>query len=289
MDDPACEKMIHHSLGIHLVIGKDFLPGNHAIMVPQTDDGRVMFAVPWYNKVILGTTDSLVEQPSLEPRVKEEDVDFILKTAGKYLLKQPTRKDVLSVFAGLRPLAAPQDEEKETKEISRHHKILISVSGLITIIGGKWTTYRKMAEDVVDNAILLGELPERKCITHHLLIHGYNINTKAGSSPMAAFGLDRDKVERIEGESERYRGYLSEPLHLKKVQVIWAVREEMARTLEDVLARRTRALFLDVKESLRIAPEAAALMAAEHGFDEKWINEQILQYSELAKGYTINS
>lgn len=289
MDDPASERMIKHSLGIHLVIDKDFLPGHYAIMVPQTDDGRVMFAVPWYNKVVLGTTDSLVDQPSLEPKVQEEDIDFILKTAGKYLMKQPTRKDVLSVFAGLRPLAAKQNEGKATKEISRHHKVLISISGLITIIGGKWTTYRKMAEDVIENAILIGELPERKCITHHLLIHGYNINAEAGNSPISAYGLDRIKVESIEGESKRYKGYLSEPLRIKKAQVVWAVREEMGRTLEDILARRTRALFLDVRESLRIAPEAAALMAEEGGFDEEWIREQILQYSELAKRYTINS
>lgn len=288
IDDPVCEQMIKHSLGIHLVIDKDFLPGHHAIMVPQTEDGRVMFAVPWYNKVVIGTTDSPIDQPSLEPEVKEEDIDFILRTAGKYLIKQPAREDVLSVFAGLRPLAATQNEGKATKEISRHHKVLISVSGLITVIGGKWTTYRKMAEDVIDNAILIGELPERKCITHHLLIHGYNINTKAGSTPMAAYGLDRINVEAIEGESKRYKGYLSESLQIKKAQVIWAVREEMGRTLEDVLARRTRALFLDAGESVRIATETAALMAEEGGFGKKWIGDQIGQYSELAKGYTIN-
>jgi len=287
MDDPATKEMIVPSIGIHLVIDKDFLPGNHAIMVPQTSDDRVLFAVPWYNKVILGTTDSLVDLPSLEPRASEKDIDFILETAGQYLVKQPTKKDILCVFAGLRPLAMPEKEEKATKEISRHHKVLISVSGLITIIGGKWTTYRKMAEDIIDNAIMIGELPERKCITHHLLIHGYNINTEANSNPMSAYGLDQTKVQSIEGESENYRGYLSESLQIKKAQVIWAVREEMGRTIEDVLARRTRALFLDARESLRIAPETAKLMAEEFGYGEDWVKNQIVQYTELAKGYFI--
>jgi len=167
--------------------------------------------------------------------------------------------------------------------------VLISVSGLITIIGGKWTTYRKMAEDIIDNAIMIGELPERKCITHHLLIHGYTINTEAGSNPMTVYGLDQTKVQSIEGESENFIGYLSESLQIKKTRVIWAVREKMGRTLEDVLARRTRALFLDARESLRIAPETAKLMAKKLGYSEDWIKNQLAQYSELAKGYFINS
>lgn len=286
MDDPATKKMITPSSGIHLVIDKSFLPSDYAVMVPHTSDGRVLFAVPWYNKVILGTTDSLVDKPSLEPRPSDEDIDFILNNARQYLVKQPRRKDILSMFAGLRPLAATEEGEgKATKEISRHHKVLISISGLITIIGGKWTTYRKMAEDVIDKAIMIAELPERKCITHHLLIHGYNVNTKDHNDPMTAYGLDRNKVQSIEEESDKFKGYLSESLQIRKTQVIWAVREEMARSVEDVLARRTRALFLDVKESLRIAPETAQLMADELNRDSKWVDDQLARYSELAKGY----
>jgi glycerol-3-phosphate dehydrogenase len=245
-----------------------------------------LFAVPWYNKVILGTTDSLVDKPSLEPRASDEDIDFILNNAGQYLLKQPLRKDILSVFSGLRPLAAPEEgEDKATKEISRSHKVLISVSGLITIIGGKWTIYRKMAEDTIEKAIMVGELPERKCITHHLLIHGYNINNADHNDPMTVYGLDRIKIQSIEEESDKFKGYLSESLQIRKAQIIWAVREEMARSVEDVLARRTRALFLDVKESLRIAPETAQLMADELNRDSKWVDDQLDRYNELAKGY----
>lgn len=286
MDEPEVKNMISPSVGIHLVIDKSFLPSDYAIMVPHTSDGRVLFAVPWYNKVILGTTDSLVDKPSLEPKVSDGDIDFILNNAGQYLLKQPLRKDILSVFSGLRPLAVPEEGEgKATKEISRSHKVLISVSGLITIIGGKWTTYRKMAEDTIDKAIMVGELPERKCITHHLLLHGYNINKEDHNDPMTAYGLDRKNVQNIEEESDKFKGYLSESLQIRKTQVIWAVREEMARSLEDVLARRTRALFLDVRESLRIAPETAQLMADELNCDSKWVADQLTRYSKLAKGY----
>lgn len=286
MDDPSAKNMISPSSGIHLVIDRSFLPSNYAVMVPQTSDGRVLFAVPWYNKVILGTTDSLVKKPSLEPVATREDINFILRNARQYLVKQPGEEDILSVFSGLRPLAAPEGEgEKATKEISRGHKVIISVSGLITVIGGKWTTYRKMAEDTMEKAIMIGELPERKCITHHLLIHGYNINSEDHNDPMTAYGLDKGKVLEIESESDKFRGFLSEPLKIRKAQVIWAVRKEMARSLEDILARRTRALYLDVNESLRIAPETAKLMSDELNYDKKWVNDQVSQYKEIAKKY----
>jgi glycerol-3-phosphate dehydrogenase len=175
MDDPEARDMIRPSQGIHLVLDQSFLQSKHAIMIPHTSDGRVLFAVPWHNRVIVGTTDTLVNEALLEPKALEEEIEFVLETAGLYLNKVPTRKDVKSIFAGLRPLAAPQDnEEKSTKEISRHHKVLISLSGLITITGGKWTTYRKMGEDAVDKAILLAGLAERKSITENLMIHSYS-------------------------------------------------------------------------------------------------------------------
>jgi len=290
MDDPSTKEIIKPSMGIHLVIDKTFLPGNNAVMVPHTSDGRVMFAVPWYNKVVLGTTDSLTDKPDLEIQASDEDIDFILETAGKYLVKQPGRKDILSVFTGLRPLAVPDEGEgKATKEISRHHKVLVSLSGLVSIIGGKWTTYRKMAEDTIDNAIIIGELPERKCITHHLLIHGYYIDIKKGNNPMTVYGINQEKVQSIESESDIFKGYLSESLDIKKSQIIWAVREEMARIIEDVLARRTRALFLDAKESIHMADETARLMAKELGKDSEWIKYQVKHYTEMTNRYYINS
>ena len=284
MDEPGKKDLITPSQGIHIVVDKSFLPNEHAIMVPHTSDGRVMFAVPWHNHVVVGTTDTLIEKHSLEPVALESEIDFVLETAGQYLVKQPTRKDVLSVFAGLRPLAKPEDEQKATKEISRSHKILISVTGLITIIGGKWTTYRKMAEDTIEKAIMLGGLPERKCITQHLPIHGFRMDIDPHSDPLAPYGLNKEEVLAI-GEEENLAGFLSEKLHIYKSQVAWAVRKEMARTVEDVLARRTRALFLDARESVRIAPEVADIMAIELNQPEEWKSDQVKAYKAVAKNY----
>jgi len=285
MDEPGKPDMITPSQGIHLVLDKSFLPNKYAIMVPHTSDGRVMFAVPWHNHVVVGTTDTLLENHSIEPVALESEVDFVLETAGQYLVKNPTRKDVLSVFAGLRPLAKPEDENKATKEISRGHKIIISVSGLITIIGGKWTTYRKMAEDTIDKATLLGGLPERECITKHLPIHGFRLDIDPYNDPMSHYGLDKEDILAIGEEAAGMSGYLSEKLNILEAQIVWAVRKEMARTVEDVLARRTRALFLDARESIRIAPETAEIMAKELNRGEEWIERQIQDFKRVAKNY----
>ncbi|WP_286757351.1 glycerol-3-phosphate dehydrogenase/oxidase [Roseivirga sp. UBA838] len=289
MDEPEVKDMIQPSQGIHLVVSKEFLPDKYAIMVPQTKDGRVMFAVPWHDKVVLGTTDTMREKPELEPKALDSEIDFILETAGQYLLKQPTRADVLSVFSGLRPLAKPEGEGKSTKEISRHHKVMISQSGLITIIGGKWTTYRKMAEDTVDNAILIGALPERKCITYNLPVYGYDKNLDITSDPLAVYGIEKYSLLEMEEEDPTLAEVLSEDLPLRKSQVVWAVRNEMARTLEDMLARRVRGLFLNARESLRVAPQVAAIMAAELGKDDEWIDDQLEEFSEVARNYMIMS
>ncbi len=285
MDEPGKKQLITPSQGIHIILKKEFLPGNHAIMVPHTSDGRVMFAVPWHNHVVVGTTDTLIENHSVEPVALDAEVDFVLETAGQYLVRRPSRKDILSVFAGLRPLARPEDEKKATKEISRGHKILISVSGLITIIGGKWTTYRKMAEDTIDKAVMLGGLAERECITAHLPVHGYRMDIDPYTDTLAAYGLDKEAVLEIGDKEKKYRGWLSEKLQIYKSQVVWAVRKEMARTVEDVLARRTRALFLDARESLRIAPEVADLMARELDKGRNWKKNQIKAFEEVAKNY----
>lgn len=285
MDEPERKPMIRPSQGVHLVLDKEFLAGSHAIMVPQTSDGRVMFAVPWHKRVVVGTTDTLIEQASLEPEPGEEEVDFILETAGKYLVRKPERSDVLSVFAGLRPLAAPERDGKSTKEISRHHKILVSVAGLISIIGGKWTTYRKMAEDAMNYAIMVGQLEEKPCVTRGLKIHGYTASGDEEYSPLNVYGSDRNRLESLVGPLKD--SVLSEPLGIIQQQVIWAVREEMARTVEDVLARRTRALFLDARESLRIAGQTAHLMAGEIGRDMDWVQLQVENYEHLVKNYLI--
>jgi glycerol-3-phosphate dehydrogenase len=248
-----------------------------------------MFAVPWHNHVVVGTTDTLIEDHLLEPVALESEIDFLLETAGQYLTKHPTRSDVLSVFAGLRPLAKPDDDKKATKEISRSHKIIISLSGLITITGGKWTTYRKMAEDVVEKAIMLGGFTERECITKHMPIHGYRMDIDPHTDPMAPYGIDKENVLAIEDDCPEIQGFLSEKLQIRKSQVIWAVREEMAQTVEDVLARRTRALFLDARESISLAPEVARLMANEMNKDGQWIDAQLSAFNEVAKNYVIKT
>lgn len=285
MDEPDKPDMITPSQGIHLILDKEFLPGDYAIMVPHTSDGRVMFAVPWHGHVVVGTTDTLIENHSLEPIALNSEIDFVLETAGQYLLKQPNRKDVLSVFAGLRPLAKPEGGKAATKEISRGHKVLISVSGLITIIGGKWTTYRKMAEDTIEKAIMLGGLPDRECVTKHLPIHGFRMDIDPNTDSMAPYGLDKEKILSIGEVNDMWDGWLSEKLQIRKSQLAWAVRNEWARTIEDFLARRTRALFLDARESLRIAPEVAKLMAQELGENRKWAKQQVEQFKEVAKNY----
>ncbi|NQW27709.1 MAG: glycerol-3-phosphate dehydrogenase/oxidase [Flammeovirgaceae bacterium] len=289
LDDPSTRAMIQPSQGTHLVLDKSFLPDKAAIMVPHTKDGRVLFAVPWHDKVVLGTTDIKVDNASLEPRFQEQEVDFILETAGQYLTKIPSRKDILSVFSGLRPLAKSDDGDPNTKEISRHHKVMVSTSGLISIIGGKWTTYRKMAEDAVDSAMLIAGLIERKCITHNLPIYGYDKNLDLSNDYLAVYGRDKQNMLELEMEYPEYSEMISETLPLRHVQVIWAVRFEMARSVEDMLARRVRGLFLDAKESIRIAPKVATIMAIELKKSSNWIANQLTAFNEVASNYVINT
>ena len=287
MDDPSTKEMIQPSQGTHIVLDASFLPNKYAIMVPHTKDGRVLFAVPWHNKVVVGTTDTVIDKPLLEPHFQLEEVEFILETASQYLTKKPTKKDILSVFSGLRPLAKPEGDKQSTKEISRHHKVMISSSGLITVIGGKWTTYRKMAEDTVDNAILIGGLQASKCTTHNLPIFGYDKNLNLTEDPLAVYGAEKQALLNLETENPVYGATLSESLPLKISQIIWAVRQEMARTLEDMLARRVRGLFLDVNESLRIAPQVAQIMASELNESPDWIKNQLTEFRATAEHYQL--
>lgn len=284
MDQPGIEKTIQPSQGIHLVIPKNFLPGKHALMIPKTEDGRVLFAVPWLNRVVLGTTDTPIEQSSLEPVALDEEVDFILRTASKYLKKAPTRKDVLSVFTGLRPLAATGNSDK-TKEISRSHKIMTSPSGLITIIGGKWTTYRKMGEDLVTRVEKDGNIHSTLTISHKTKLFGYKKKVNRSDS-LYLYGTEAEKIKTIAKE-EGYEGLISEKLKISTAETVYAVRFEMAVRLEDVLARRTRALLLDAKEAINIAKDVAKTMARELNHDETWIENELKDFKKLAKKYIL--
>ena len=288
MDAPGKENIVRPSQGVHLVVDKSFLGGQSAIMIPKTSDGRVMFGVPWHGKVVLGTTDTPTNDFVLEPKALEEEVDFILETSGRFLAKQPRREDVLSVFAGLRPLAAPSKNVngKKTKEISRSHKIFTSPSGLITITGGKWTTYRVMAEDAVNKAINLCGLPKRKCNTHNLRIHGYMKNADR-SNFSYVYGSDYEKILQIEKDHPEYAGLLHPDLDFTLAEVVWGVREEMAMTVDDVLSRRLRATFLDARAAIDSAPKVASIMAQEMRKDAEWEKEQIDKFISIAKNYLL--
>ncbi len=284
MDNLLNPKTLSVSQGIHLVLDPSFYPSKEALMIPKTSDGRVLFAVPWHGKVVIGTTDTPIKDASLEPIALEKEIAFILDTAGLYLSKEPTRADVLSVFAGLRPLASPKDGEQITKEISRGHRILVSPSGLFTIIGGKWTTYRKMGEDMVNRIEQELHWEPRKTATEALPIHG-TILTTDWNDPMYFYGSDATVLRNMMNESAN--GWISDSLQIHEAQVIWAIRNEMARTLEDVLSRRTRALLLDAKESVRIAKPVAEIMAREMGKDADWVNNQVTSYWHLAEKYRL--
>ena len=286
MDAPKQEPLVRPSQGVHVVLESSFLKGDTALMIPKTPDGRVLFAVPWHKHVLVGTTDTPLQEHSLEPTALEAEIDFILQTAGQYLTKKPTRKDVLSVFAGLRPLAAPTKDTDSTKEISRSHKLIVAPSGLITITGGKWTTYRKMAEDTVDEAIKVGGLPVKPCVTASLPIHGHMVdNSRAGD--LAVYGSDAAAIRALEASHPELGQRLHPAFPDTVAEVVWAVRHEMARTVEDVLARRMRVLFLDAKAAIEMAPEVAVVMAAELGRDEAWQQQQLKDFTALANQYLL--
>ncbi|MBT9393923.1 glycerol-3-phosphate dehydrogenase/oxidase [Hymenobacter sp. NST-14] len=286
LEEPAARPLVRPSQGVHLVVEKSFLPGGDALMIPKTDDGRVLFAVPWHGRVLLGTTDTPLDQHSPEPRALEAEIDFILRTAGRYLARAPQRADVLSVFAGLRPLAAPQGNSTATKEISRSHKILVSRAGLLTITGGKWTTYRRMGQDTLDRAVALGQLPAAPSRTAHQPIHGAAPTTDFADH-LAHYGTDLPALRQLMAGQPDLAKKLDETLEFYRAEVVWAARYELARTVEDVLARRVRVLFLDARAARRVAPQVAALLAQELGFDEAWQQQQVAEFNALAQQYVL--
>lgn len=285
MDDPETKAMIRPSQGAHIVLDKSFLPGDSAIMVPHTDDGRVLFAIPWHDRVIVGTTDTPIDDTALEPLPLPKEIEFLLSHAARYLTKDPTPNDVLSAFAGLRPLVSFGDE-KNTAVISREHTVQISRSGLVTITGGKWTTYRKMAKDTVDHAATLAQLDDRQSVTKDLHIHGFHKNPKEFGM-FAIYGSDAPALQDLIRANKAYNELLHPAMPTFAGEVIWSVRYEMARTVEDFLSRRTRALILDARASMEMAPRVAELMAREMEKDETWQNQQISTYKNLAQRYLL--
>lgn len=289
MADGAVSAMVAPSQGIHLVLDRSFLRGDTAVMVPHTSDGRVLFAIPWHEHTVLGTTDTPIDAPSYEPLPFEQEIEFVLETAGEYLSHKPTREDVLSVYVGIRPLvkAAGSDASK-TSALSRDHTIHIDGSGLLTIVGGKWTTYRHMAEDAVNHAATLGKLEDRPCVTRDLRIHGYREMTQL-KEPWFVYGSDADRIRAFVDATPELALLMHPQLPYIAAEVVWAVREEMARTVEDVLARRTRALFLNAHAALAMAPQVAELMAQELNKPESWVDAQLHSFRQLAAQYRLGA
>ncbi len=283
MDDPEEPDIIAPSQGIHLVLDNAFLPGKSAIMVPHTSDGRVMFAIPYMGKTLVGTTDTPIPEVSLEPRPMSEEIDFLLETAGTYLAKSPSREDILSVFAGIRPLVKVE-EEKNTAKLSRDHYIHISNSGLLTVAGGKWTTYRRMAKLTVNHAVSLANLEFKPCVTKDLNIHGYHKSAeKFGEYQI--YGSDAPSILDMMRADPTKKEKIHPDLPSRIGEILWSVRYEAARTVEDVLARRTRCLVLNARAAGEAAPVVAAVMAKELQKDRKWEKVQVSSFQDLCKIY----
>ncbi|MCB0460974.1 MAG: glycerol-3-phosphate dehydrogenase/oxidase [Flavobacteriaceae bacterium] len=276
--------IIKVSQGVHLILDRHFLKSNHALMIPKTRDGRILFIVPWKERLLVGTTDTPLDGPSDEPKALKEEIDFILETIEDYLVKKPELNDILSVFAGLRPLVQPRKSKEGTKEISRDHKLIIDHTNLLTITGGKWTTYRKMAQDTVDHAIKIGNLNKVKCTTDTLKIHG-SAHVNPTNDHLSVYGSDAEGIREL---AKKEHG-LAKILHPKfphiMAEVVWFIRYEMARTVEDILARRLRILFLDARVAIDIAPKIAAVLAVELNKEKSWEYAQTEVFSNIAQNY----
>lgn len=285
-DDATASCMMAPSQGIHLVLPKKFLSKEKAVLIPKTKDGRVLFLVPWLDRVLAGTTDTLKEHIELEPKPLEEEIDFILGELGNYLETPATRSDVLSVFAGLRPLV--KQKSKSSKAISRDHVIEVTASNLVTIVGGKWTTYRKMAEDTIDACSEVLDISWAPSKTEHIQLHGYQ-DPSGHPQPFLSYGTDSKLIQEIMKEDENLKEFIHPNLPYSKAEVVFAVRHEMAFHLEDILSRRTRSLLLDAKSTLAAAPEVARLMARELGLGAEWIDQELSAFRKLAENYCLIS
>ena len=292
MADAEAEKMIAPSQGIHLVLDRSFLPGDSALLVPKTSDGRVLFVIPWHTEagggvVLAGTTDTPIDDATLEPRPQETEIEFVLETLGQYLTKKPNRDDIRSTFAGIRPLVTRGGGGKNTSKLSRDHTIDVSTAGLLTITGGKWTTYRNMAEDCVDRAAELGDLPNRECRTKQLKIHGYQqveVEHANDFGPRWYYGADASAVNDL-AQAESLDAKIHPDFPFRRADIVWAVRHEMARTVDDILARRTRALLLDARSAIASARQVAQWMAEELNRDSAWVESQVDAFEKIAAGY----
>lgn len=283
LDDEASPAAVMPSQGIHLVIDAKFFPSKNALMIPKTKDGRVLFAVPWHDAIVLGTTDTPLNIISEEPIALEEEINFILEHFNLYNEIKITRSDVKSIYAGLRPLVKTSNN-KSTALASRDHTIIVSKSNLITITGGKWTTYRKMAKDALNNAVFVAKLPVVKCATRNLRLHGYPPIVEYGQ-PLSQYGSDASQILDIMQKEIAMSEHIHPDYPFTKAELEWCVKNEMAMQVEDILARRSRMLFVNAPAAIASSEKTARLMAAVLNHDEKWVEQQVIAFQELAKGY----
>lgn len=284
MDQPARPKLLSVSRGTHIVVAPHFLGGATAIMVPKTDDGRIIFAIPWQGAVLIGTTDLAAPQPKMEPDVDANEIDFLLATIAPYLAAPIAKSDILSIFSGLRPLVT--GKENSTSKLSREHHIDVSNSGMVSVAGGKWTTYRRMAEDTLNFAVEKKLLPKGKSVTDHTPLHGAT-SSKAHNPHLAEYGTEVTAISALIANDATLGALIDPALPYPKALVVHAVRHELARTVEDVLSRRTRSLLLNAKAAVQTAPAVAALMAQELGRDPAWIDAQVQAFTDLAEKHYI--
>ena len=284
LDDAGASPLLTLSQGAHIVLNRSFLPGETALLVPRTDDGRVLFAIPWHNHVLVGTTDTPTTAEVLEPVPLDAEIDYLLEYVGRYLARRPRQDEILSRFAGLRPLLRGAAGSK-TSTLSREHAVEVSGSGLVTITGGKWTTYRRMAADAVDHAARIGSLATKPSTTAGLRLHGWRGPQHDVPDSLAVYGSDADALNALCNEHLDLSKSLHPSLPYRGAEVVWAARHEAARTVEDVLARRLRALFLDARASIAAAPTVARLLASELNRDPMWEVQQVATFQKLAANY----
>lgn len=281
MDDDR-ETLLAVSQGSHFVLPHDFLPGDHALMIPKTSDGRVLFAIPWHNATVVGTTDEAVDRASVEPHAMQKERSFLLEHIARYLGRRPAPEQIRSMWSGLRPLV--RKGGASTSKLSRDHSILISKSGLVTVTGGKWTTYRRMGEDAINRAAESAGLAKAPSRTRTLRLHGWSQEVPAAESDRV-YGSDLPQLQQISDNNNALNELIHPRLPYRMREVVWAARDEMARTVEDVLARRTRALFLDARAAMEAAPAVADVLARELGRSEEWKARDLESFLSVARGY----
>lgn len=276
------ESLLSVSQGTHFVLPEQFLGSTNAMMIPKTSDGRVLFAIPWHGATVVGTTDEAVERSSMEPRAMASERNFLMEHIGMYMGRRPRAEEILSVWSGLRPLV--RKGSGSTSKLSRDHTILVRPSGLVTVTGGKWTTYRRMGEDAINRAAEVGGLRQEPSRTASLRLHGWTRDLPASDSDRV-YGSDLPQVQELCANDSSLDAPLHPALPYKMREVVWAARHEMARSVEDVLARRTRALFLNARAALEAAPAVADLLARELGRSETWKTRDLEAFNSVARGY----